>query len=80
MSDYISNLARTNAMVTGSSSTAALNRTMTLGFDQYEIVLAVTEDNRVLSVVEVRQKKDFRNAKQRASSTGYFDMDRFATE
>jgi hypothetical protein len=80
MSDYTLNLAGTNAMATGSSATAAPSRTITLGFDQYEIVLAVTEDNRVLGVVEVRQKKDFRNAKQKASSTGYFDMERFVTE
>jgi hypothetical protein len=51
-----------------------------MNFDEYEIVLAVTEDNQVLGVVEVRQKKDFRNVKQKASSTGYFDVERFVTE
>jgi hypothetical protein len=80
MSDYVSNLTGNYAIVTGSSETTAPNRTITLGFDQYEIVLAVTEDRRVLGVLEVRQKKDFRNAKQKASSTGYFDMEQFATE
>ena len=77
------NLARNFATVstgTGSGATAGTNRTIVFGFEQYEVVLAVTEDNRVLAVVEVRQKKDFRNAKQKAISTRYFDMDRFVTE
>jgi hypothetical protein len=65
---------------TGSGATATPNRKIVLGFDQYEIVLAVTDDNRVLSVLEVRQKKDFRNVKQKIASTGYVDMERFATE
>jgi hypothetical protein len=76
------NLARSYATVstgTGSGATGT-PRTILLAFDQYEIVLAVTEDNRVLGVVEVRQKKDFRNVKQKASSTGYFDMERFVKE
>jgi hypothetical protein len=76
------NLARNYTTVstgTGSSATGT-PRTILLTFDQYEIVLAVTEDNRVLGVVEVRQKKDFRSMKQRASSIGYFDMDRFVKE
>jgi hypothetical protein len=65
---------------TGSGATTTPNRTVMLAFEQYEIVLAVTEDNRVLGVVEVREKKDFRNVKQKASSTGYFDMERFVRE
>jgi hypothetical protein len=66
---------------TGSgASTVTPNGTLTLKFDQYEIVLAVTEDNRVLGVIEVRQKKDFRDVKQKIASTGYIDMERFATE
>jgi hypothetical protein len=85
MSDYIfdANLARNFATVstgTGSGATAAPNRTITLGFDQYEVVLAVTEDNRVLEVVEVREKKDFRNIKQKIASTSYVGMERFAAE
>jgi hypothetical protein len=65
---------------TGSGATSTPTRTIVLGFNQYEIVLAVTEDNRVLGVIEVRQKKDFRNVKQRVASTGYVDMERFVTE
>jgi hypothetical protein len=80
MTDHISNLAGNYAMVTGSGATAAPNRTITLGFDQYVIVLAVTEDNRVLGVVEVREKKDFRNIKQKIASTGSVGMERFAAE
>lgn len=65
---------------TGSGATNIPNRTVTLAFDEYEIVLALTEDNQVLGVVEVRQKKDFRDVKQKIASTGYIDMERFATK
>jgi hypothetical protein len=85
MSQYIfdANIAKNIATVstgTGSGASTTPNRTITLGFDQYEIVLAVTEDNRVLGVIEVRQKKDFRDVRQKIASTGYIDMARFATE
>ncbi len=43
-----------------------------MSFDEYEIVLAVTEDNQVLGVVVVRQKSEFRKVKAKTSSTGYF--------
>jgi hypothetical protein len=76
-------LARRYAGIfTGTASGASAvspSRTMTLTFDKYEVVLAVTEDNRVLGVVEVRQKQDFRDVKQKINSTGYIDMDRFTT-
>lgn len=77
------NLAKSYATIstgTGSGATTTPNRTVTLGFDQYEIVLAVTEDNRVIAVVEVRQTKDFRDVRQKIASTGYGDMERFATK
>lgn len=65
---------------TGSGATNTPSRTITLAFDEYEIVLALTEENRVLGVVEVRQRKDFRDVKQKIASTGYIDMERFATK
>jgi hypothetical protein len=48
--------------------------------DQYEVVLAVTEDDRVVGVVEVREKKDFRNGRQKIASTGHFDIEQFINE
>ncbi len=85
MSNYFldANSARNFGVVctgTGSGATTTPNRTIMLSFDQYEIVLSVTEDNRVLGVIEIRQKKDFRNVKQKVASTGYFDMERFVSE
>jgi hypothetical protein len=65
---------------TGSSATVTPNRRIMMSFDQYEIVIEVTEDNRVLGVVEVRQKKDFRNVKQKLASSGSVGMERFVTE
>jgi len=66
--------------VHGTGSTTSVGRTMTFELDQYEVVLAVTEDNRVLGVVEVRLKKDFRNIQQRVGSTGYIDVENFVKE
>jgi uncharacterized protein (DUF1330 family) len=82
MSNFVfdSSLAGNYAIATGSGATAVPTRTIVLGFDEYEVVLAVTEDNRVRAVVEVRQKKDFRNAKQKIVSSGYVGMERFAAE
>lgn len=65
---------------TGALPQTSVGRTIVYELDQYEIVLAVTEDNRVLGVVEVRQKKDFRNIKQRVASTGYIDVEQFVKE
>jgi len=80
--EFDQNLAKNYATVssTGSGATVTPNRTLTLSFDQYEIVLLVTEDNRVLGVTEVRQKKDFRDVRQKIASTGYIDLERFATK
>jgi hypothetical protein len=78
--DLASSFAVTSTGTGSGASTIAPNRTLTFGFDQYEIVVAVTEDNRVLGIVEVRQKKDFRDVRQKIASTGYIDLERFATE
>ena len=69
-----------SAQGTGSAPTAAACKTITVGFDQYEVVLAVTEDDRVLGIVEVRVKKDFRNIQQKVASTGYIDLEQFVKE
>jgi hypothetical protein len=72
-------LSSTEGPATGAGASEQY-RAIVIPFDQYEIVLAVTEDNRVVGVLEVRQKKDFRSVRQKAASTGYFDMERFVTE
>ena len=68
-----------NTTVTGAGATGQ-NRLILMQFGQYEIVLAVTEDNRVLGVTEVRLKKDFRNIQQKLASAGAVGMERFVTE
>jgi len=65
---------------TGSYSGASVARTKVLELDQYEVVLAMTEDDRVLYIVEVREKKDFRNVRQKINSTGHFDLERYINE
>lgn len=69
----------TNVTVTGAGANGQI-RLIEMNFDQYVIVLAVTEDNRVLGVTEVRQKKDFRNVQQKLASAGAAGMERFITE
>ena len=51
-------------------------RIITLPFDDYEIVIAVTESGRVLGIQEVRIKKHFLNPNQ----IGYVDVDDFYQE
>lgn len=68
-----------NVTCTGAGATEQY-RLIVMNFDQYEIVLAVTEDNRVLGVTEVRQKKDFRNIQQKLASAGGAGIERFITE
>jgi hypothetical protein len=75
----LNNTFGATATVTGAGATGQ-NRFIVMQFDQYEIVLAVTEDNRVLAVTEVRQKKDFRNVQQKIASAGAVGMERFVTE
>ena len=76
LSSYPSNA---HVPATGAGATQQ-PRQIVMSFEQYEIVLAVTEDNRVLGVVEVRQKKDFRTIKQKIAATGAMGMERFLTE
>jgi SepF-like predicted cell division protein (DUF552 family) len=65
------------AQGTGSRSAASIARVMVVELDQYEVVIALTEDDKVVGVVEVRVKKDFRNIQQRIGSTGYIDVNQF---
>jgi hypothetical protein len=55
----------------------APRRVTTLSFGQYEIVLELGEDNRVVGVVEIRVKKDFRTTQQRINSSGVLDVEEF---
>jgi hypothetical protein len=73
------NTSNPTISATGAGATEQY-RKIVMAFDQYEIVLAVTEDNRVLGVLEVRQNKDFRNVRQKLASSGYVGMERFVTE
>lgn len=52
-------------------------RRIVLPFDQYEIVVAVTEQGHPLAVVEVRVRKDFLSSQQRVAASGYHDVDDF---
>ncbi|MGB6500864.1 MAG: hypothetical protein WBG19_05645 [Thermoplasmata archaeon] len=64
----------------GTGSVSSAPKTISVALDQYEVVLAVTEDDRVLGILEVRVKKDFRNIQQKVASTGYIDLEQFVKE
>ncbi|HEY2820001.1 MAG TPA: hypothetical protein VGJ06_03080 [Candidatus Acidoferrum sp.] len=70
-------MGRLSIQGTGSPSIPSIARTKTVELGQYEVVFAVTDEDRVVSVVEVRVKKDFRNIQQKLGSTGYIDVDQY---
>jgi hypothetical protein len=75
--DLTSRYPALSATGTGSLPKTSIARVMVCELDQYEVVLALSEDDRVLGVMEVRQKKDFRNIQQRVRSTGYIDVEQY---
>jgi hypothetical protein len=70
-------LNRLAAQGTGSRPAPAVKRVMVVELDQYEVSIALDENDRVLGVLEVRVKKDFRNINQKLASTGYIDVEQF---
>jgi len=49
-------------------------------YENFEIVVRLSEDNRFLGVAELRIKKDFLSPEQRVANTGVFDVDEFYRE
>ncbi|OHB72845.1 MAG: hypothetical protein A2V70_01510 [Planctomycetes bacterium RBG_13_63_9] len=49
-------------------------------YENFEIVVCLSEDNRFLGVAGLRIKKDFLSPEQRAANTGVFDVDEFYQE
>lgn len=45
--------------------------------DAYEVLLRVTDDNRVVRVEEIRVKRDFLSPEQRIASSSYIDVEEF---
>jgi hypothetical protein len=68
---------RLSAQGTGSRPSPTVARVMVVELDQYEVAIALTEDDKVAGVLEVRVKKDFRNIQQKVGSTGYIDVEQF---
>lgn len=65
---------------TGPLPPSSATRLVTCQFEQYEVVFAATDDNQVVAVVEVREKKDFRSLQQKIASAGHFNVERYVTE
>jgi hypothetical protein len=79
--DLLSRFPALTGNVTASSAPkTTASRLIVCQLDQYEVVLAVTEDDRVLYVAEVREKKDFRSVRQKIASTEHFDVERYINE
>lgn len=49
-------------------------------YENFEIVVRLSEDNRFLGIAELRIKKDFLSHEQRVANTGVFDVDEFYRE
>jgi hypothetical protein len=55
-------------------------RIVVVPFERYEVSLRLTEDDRVVEVVEVKVRKDFLTPEQRIAATAYQDVDEFYRE
>jgi hypothetical protein len=76
--DYVySNLTRGS---TGPDPQVQRHKLVAVPYENYEIVLWLSEDDRFLGVAELRIKKDFLSLEQRVANTGVFDVDEFYRE
>ena len=48
--------------------------------DKYDVVLRVTDDNRVIRIEEIRIKRDFLSAQQKIASSTHIDVEDFYRE
>ena len=62
---------------TGAGFQEKTYKLVTVPYDNFEIVVCLSEDDRFLGVAELRIKKDFLSAEQRIANTGVFDVDEF---
>ena len=46
-------------------------------YDNYEVVVCLTEGNRFIGIAELRIRKGFLSPGQRVASSGYLDVDEF---
>lgn len=64
---------------TGDTRESPLKK-LCLSYDKYEIDLAVTDDDRVVGVIEIRHKQDFRSMQQKLASSEYLDVEKYYAE
>ncbi len=69
-----------NIGATGAQFETEQYKRVIIPFGKYEIVARLTEDNRLIDIVELRIKQDFLSPEQRVSTSGYLDVDEFYQE
>jgi len=69
-----------NIGATGAQFETKQHKLVVIPFGRYEIVARLTEDDKLIDIVELRIKKDFLSPEQRVSSSGYLDVDEFYQE
>ena len=62
---------------TGSSTYAAETRLVAVPYDNYEIVVRLSQSNEFLGIAELRVKSDFLSPGQRVAASGYLDVEEF---
>lgn len=76
--DYVhSDLTRGS---TGPDPRVQRRKLVAVPYENFEIVLCLSEDDRFLGVAELRIKRDFLSPEQRVANTGVFDVDEFYRE
>lgn len=78
--DASNRLASLTTGGTGSLQQNPATRLIVCPFEQYEVVFAVTDDNQVVGVVEVHERKDFRSVQQKIASAGHFNIEQYINE
>ncbi len=65
---------------TGADLDENRHKLVTVPYENFEIVVCLSEDNRFLGIAELRVKRDFLSPAQRVANTGVFDVDEFYRE
>lgn len=65
---------------TGADIEVASRKLVAVPYENFEIVVCLSEDNRFLGIAELRIKKDFLSHEQRVANSGVFDVDEFYQE
>lgn len=65
---------------TASPVNPQLHKLVVIPFGNCEVVVCLTQDDRFVSICELRIKRDFLSPEQRVANSGYLDVEKFYQE